>query len=182
LDVEIVQVPQQLWMDALHVVALVESIDGRFPVAVPFDGDVPGLHHLVEIVRLQVLRYGTQELEQRTRRLVQRVPDESAPGTALHFRERVRRLALSECIDVWNPPVRAIELVLPMVIRADERERGPRRAEPAGPEPVATMLAHVVKRAHALVFLPHDENRLRADLGDEVVSGLRNVQLPAAEQ
>src|SRR5829696_4204402 len=67
LDVDIVQIPEQLRMDSLHVVAFVESVDGSFPVAIPFHGDVTRLHHLVELVWIQVMRDGIEKLRERRR-------------------------------------------------------------------------------------------------------------------
>ena len=99
------QVPEQLWMDALHVITLVEGVHGRLPVAVPFDGDVPGLHHALEVIGIEVLGDRPQEVGQRFGVGIHREPDEPAPGFALDAGEPVGGRPLGEGVDVRDAPV-----------------------------------------------------------------------------
>src|SRR5215469_5474645 len=143
-------------MDALHVIALVEGVDRGLPVAVPFDRDVARLRHAVEIVRVEMLRYRTQELAQRRWRVGKRVPGKAAPGIAVHLLETVRRAALGEGVDIRDAPVTSVELVLPVVVGAGKRVRRAGAAEAAGPQPITAVLADVVESPHATVPLTHD--------------------------
>src|SRR5258708_84613 len=182
LNVEVMQIPEQLRMDALNVVALIEGIDRRLPIAVPFDRDVAGLHHALEVIGIEVFRDGAQEIRQRFGVAVHGEPHEAAPLRALHFGQSMGRRPLRERVEVGNAVVRPIEVVFPMMIQTLERARPARGAASAGPQPVAAMLADIVEGANAAVGLPYDENGLRADLGHGVVAGVRQVERTARDQ
>jgi len=76
----------------------------------------------------------------------------------------------------------SVEIVFPVVVQALERERGSGGSAPAGAQSIAAMLADVVEAAHAAVGLAHDDDGLRADLGDDVVARMRDIQGAARDQ
>ena len=50
LQIDVVEVPHQLRMNALDVVAFVEGVDARLPVAIPLDRDVADPAHALEMI------------------------------------------------------------------------------------------------------------------------------------
>ena len=171
LDVEVVQVPEQLRMNALNVVALVERVHGGLPVAIPFHRDVAGLHHALEVIGVEVQRDRIEIVGERPRIGIEREPHEAPPFLAADLGEAVGRRTLGKCIDIGDAPVAPVEIVFPVVVQALERERGSRGSAPAGTQSIAAMLADVVEAAHAAVGLAHDHDGLRADLGHDESPG-----------
>jgi hypothetical protein len=53
LHVHVVQIPQQLRVDALHMIGLVEGVDRCLPVAVPLHRDVARPRHALEMIGVQ---------------------------------------------------------------------------------------------------------------------------------
>ena len=170
LDVEIVQVPHELRVDALHVVALVERVDGCLPVAVPLDRDVARERHPVKVVRVEMLRHRVEVLEQRLGIRVQAEPDETAPGCARQLRQAAtRRCSLRKRVEIRNALERTVERVFPVVVLALERLGA---ADARRAQPIPAVHADVVERAHAAVRLTHEQHRLAPDLRADVIAGL----------
>ena len=162
------------------MVAFIEGIDRGLPVAFPLDRDVARERHLREVVRVEVQRHRLEELAQRSDGLVEAEPDEPAPGVAGQLDEPAAgRCALRESVEVGDALEAAVDLVFPVVVLALER-CGARCA--LGAQAVPAVQADVVKRAHRPVLLPHQQHRLAADLGADVVAGLGDIGFEAAKQ
>ena len=180
LHVEVMQVPHELRVDALHVVGLIESVHGRLPVAVPLDGHVLHERHLVDVVRLQMLAHWVEELFERFCFRVQTEEDEAVPGGARQFAQPAAvRCALRVGVEVGNTLEAAVDFVFPVVVLALERV-GARVS--FWTQAVAAVETHVVERAHAAILLAHDEHRLFANFRTDVVAGFLQVLQETAEQ
>ncbi len=148
LDVEVVQVPHELRVDALHVVALVERVDRGLPVAVPLDGDVARERHLRKVVRVEVQRHRARGNRATGRRRGSRL-NHTKPPHVSHGTSTRPRQGGAPCGKVSRSGMRLnapSNVVFPMVVLALERIRA---AEPWGPQAVAAMQADVVEPAHA---------------------------------
>ena len=89
---------------------------------------------------------------------------------------------MREGIEVRNAMVGTVEIVFPVMVQALEGARCARGTASAGAQPVAAMLADIVETAHAAIRLPHDEDGFHADLGHDVVAGIRHVERASRDQ
>ena len=179
LEVAVLEVIQELRMNALDVIALVEGIDRGLPVAVPFDRPVSNHHHALEVIGIEVRRQRSEEVVKRLRFGVQGEPHEASPGVAVELGQAVAGRPLGEGLAIRNTVEPAVELIFPVMVGAPERLGGPHACRH---QSIAAMLAHVVEGPHAVVGLAHEKNGLEPDLVDEIVAGPGNVILAARHQ
>ena len=162
------------------MVALVEGIDRRLPVAVPFNGDITRQCHLAEVVRLKVRANRVQVVTQAAGIGIQAEPDQPVPRLARQLADAVAcGRALRERVKVGYALERAVQIIIPMVILALERVGA---ASALGAQTVAAVLTHVVEGANRAILLPHDEHRFAADVGADEIAGLTQVLLDTTEQ
>ena len=159
-------------MDTLDVVALVEGVDRRLPVAVPLDGPVAGHDHPLEMVGVELARKRIEKLQKRFRLGVHGEPDETAPAVARQLDQPVTGRALRKGLDIRNPANPAVQVVFPMMVAA--LQRVVRMAEARRGDPIAPVLTDVEEGADRAVPLAHDQNRFPADVVNVMVARLRD--------
>ena len=109
-EADVVGPRQQLRMGSLHVVALVERIDGHLPVGREHGREIRADAELVEVVRGQQSRQGVEVVEQRWRAGIEADPHEATPTVDLNGLEpgvRRDRIELVPIHDLVSLPSRS---------------------------------------------------------------------------
>ena len=179
LQIQVIEVPEQLRMDALHVIRLVECIDRGFPVAIPLHSNIPRHRHAGHVVRLEMLRNDVEVIGQRLDVRIQAEPHPAVPDRTWNLFEPLAWSTLWKRVEVRDILEGTVEFVFPMVVCALER-----RSVTESPiaQSIAAVLADVVEGTHAAVVLAHQQYRLRPYLGGAIRARLVQVALETADE
>ncbi|ENN89027.1 hypothetical protein RHSP_02217 [Rhizobium freirei PRF 81] len=160
------------------VVALAVVLPDQLPVALLDDGALEGDLGFAHAMRRHIgLDRGTDRGEIRG---VLRQADEDIAGDAFAVDLLQRILALVEILGhLAGKEQRAVELVGPLVVGADELGRG---AAFGRADARTAMATAVVEGADNLVAAANDDDRIFADLHREIVAGARYFAVMADEQ
>ena len=120
LQIDVVVLIRQFGVDAMGVIHLVEGIDRSFPIAVPFDGDIAGHIHLIELIRVEMAGDNSQIIKERRCIRVQIVPDETTPNVRLNLfqGQPVDGAALSKVLLIRHVDQATGQVIGPSMIRA----------------------------------------------------------------
>ena len=177
LQADVIGPREELGVRALHVIALVERVDGDLPVGRQHGRQVGAEVQPVEVVRSQQRGQRVEEVEQRRGLGVETHPDEASPPVHAHrlqagaFGNRV------ELVGIDHLDESAVEVVAPGVVATPDaaiRER----PGPLG-QPGPAMQARVVEGPDDIRGGADDQDRLVADQVLAELTDLRDLLFTA---
>ena len=179
IEADVVGPREELRVGSLHVVALVERVDGYLPIGREHRRQRRADAEPVEVVGSQQGRQRVEVLEQRWRARIEADPDEAPPTVDLDRLEAGLRRDRVELVPVDYLDQAPVQVVAPGVVAAPDAAVG----EAAGPigETRAAVQTRVVKGPDGVGVRPDDEDRLVADEVFGEGPDLGDLVLPARD-